>query len=133
MSIILRIVALLGAALFAWIGTGFLIDPTGAAEGFALEASGTHGVSTIRGDMAAFFLVGALGLAWGAIRRAAVPLVFAAALFGIALTGRTINLVQMGSYEGWWMPMTVEAITVVVSVLAAVVLPRASNDEAIDA
>ena len=123
MTIILRIVLLLGGLFYGVMGARFLIDPAAAAEGFALTASGPHGWSTIRGDMAAFFLVGALGLLWGSAWRAGTPLVFTAALFGVALAGRAIHLLQSGSYEGWWMPMTVEAATVLVSLIAARALP----------
>lgn len=124
MAKILRIVLLLGGGFYAVIGASFLIDPNSAAEDFALSASGPHGWSTIRGDMAAFFVVGAMGLLWGAARGAATPLIFTAALFGIAFTGRAINLVQVGSYDGWLAPMTVEAATVFVSLIAASVLSR---------
>ncbi|NCQ64738.1 MAG: hypothetical protein GW757_12550, partial [Alphaproteobacteria bacterium] len=89
---------------------------------------GPHGWSTIRGDMAAFFLVGALGLVWGGARRAATPLIFTAALFGIALTGRAIHLVQAGGHEGWWTPMAIEAATTIISLVAAGVFARAARD-----
>ena len=62
MTTILRIVLLLGGIFYGVMGARFLFYPAGAAEGFALSATGPHGWSTIRGDMAAFFLVGALGL-----------------------------------------------------------------------
>ena len=124
MATSLRIVLLLGGLFYAFMGASFLMDPHGAADGFALAASGPHGWSTIRGDMAAFFLVGALGLLWGAARRAATPLIFTAALFGIAFTGRAINLVLVGAYDGWLLPMAIEAITTVLSLVAARVLSR---------
>ena len=123
MTTILRIVLLLGGIFYGVMGARFLLDPAGAVEGFALSATGPHGWSTIRGDMAAFFLVSALGLLWGAARRAGTPLMFTAALFGIALTGRAINLVQTGTYDGWWMPMVVEAVTMLISLSAARALP----------
>ncbi|MEL7688455.1 hypothetical protein AAG596_14915 [Citromicrobium bathyomarinum] len=127
MTTILRIVLLLGGIFYGVMGARFLFDPAGAAEGFALSATGPHGWATIRGDMAAFFLVGALGLIWGAARRASTPLVFTAALFGIALTGRAINLAQAGSYEGWWTPMVVETATMVIALIAASVLSRTAR------
>merc|ERR1711969_362789 len=127
MTMILRIVLLLGGVFYALMGARFLIDPAAAAEGFALGATGPHGWSTIRGDMAAFFLVGALGLVWGAARRAPTPLLFTAALFGVALTGRAINLMQAGSYDGWWTPMAIEAATVLASVIAALAFSRATD------
>ncbi len=128
MTTILRIVLLLGGIFYVVMGAGFLSDPHAAAEGFALSATGPHGWATIRGDMSAFFLVGALGLLWGAARRAPTPLVFTAALFGVALTGRAINLVQVGSYEGWLLPMAIEAITMAASLIAASVFSRGEID-----
>ena len=127
MITILRIVLLLGGLFFGWIGVGFLMDPAGSAEGFGMSARDTHGLSTIRGDMAAFFTVGALGLIWGAARRTATPLIFTAALFGVAIIGRAINLLQVGDYAGWWMPMTVEAVTVVICLIAARALPATAD------
>ena len=40
------------------------------------------------------------------------------ALFTIAFTGRLVNLIVVGDYEGWWQPMTVEALHVIVIALA---------------
>ena len=45
------------------------------------------------------------------------------ALFAIAFTGRLINLLVVGSYEGWWLPMAVELGHVAILALAIKVWP----------
>ena len=94
------------------IGMGFLVNPSNAGAEFGLTASSVEGLSALRADFTAFFLVGggALVFAGWSDRRGwlAVPL----ALFGIAFIGRLINLAILGAYEGWWIPMLVEAFHV---------------------
>ena len=60
----------------------------------------------------------ALSLAWGAWKRRGDVMLPALGLFGIALTGRLINLVAQGPYEGWIVPVGVEAFHCLVIVLA---------------
>jgi len=85
---------------------------------FGLSIETTHGESTLRGDMTAFFYVTAFSLAFGAWKRRAELLLPALGLFGIALTGRFINLVSQGPYDGWLVPMGVEAFHCLVILIA---------------
>ena len=62
-------------------------------------------------------------MGWTACKRRADMLWPALALFTIAFTGRLVNLVAVGTYDGWWQPMAVEALHVVVMVLAIRLLP----------
>lgn len=100
------------------LGTSFLVDPASGASDFGLEIASRHGESTLRGDMTAFFYVAALSLAWGAWKRRGEALLPALALFGIAFTGRLINLVLEGPYDGWMVPMGVEAFHCLMIILA---------------
>ncbi len=68
--------------------------------------------------MTAFFYVTAFSLAFGAWKRRAELLLPALGLFGIALTGRFINLVAQGPYDGWLVPMGVEAFHCLVILIA---------------
>ena len=47
-----------------------------------------------------------------------------AGLFGIALLGRIVSVAADGTEPGFWLPMAVEAITVVVLLVASRVLPH---------
>ena len=111
---VLRLTILFGAILDGTLGFGFLVDSQRAGADFAIAAKGPLGVSTLRGDMSAFFLVAAVFMLAGAARRRGECLVAPLALFLVALTGRGLDLLLEGPYGGWWLPMTVEALHVAV-------------------
>lgn len=118
MHAILRAIILLLAVLDLVIGTGFLVNPAGAGSDFGLAIATTHGSSTLRGDMTAFFYIAALSMGWGAWRKRGDVLLPALGLFAIAFTGRAINLVIEGTYDGWFTPMFVEGWHIIVLLLA---------------
>ncbi len=118
MHVVLSAILLALAIVDLILGTGFLVDPATAATDFGLEVTGPHGASTLRGDMTAFFYVSALAMAWGAWRRRGDVLLAALALFGIAFTGRFVNLVADGPYAGWMLPMAVEGLHILVLIVA---------------
>ncbi len=118
MHLILSAIILLGAILDMVLGIGFLLNPVSSGADFGLEMASTHGSSTLRGDMTAFFLVAALFMAWGAWKRRGDLLLAPMLLFGIAFSGRAINLAVYGAYENWYLPMLVEAAHVAVMALA---------------
>ena len=118
MRVALSAVILLGAILDAVLGFGFLSDPADSGATFGLAAPGAMGLSAMRADFTAFFLVAAGFMAVGAWQRRGDMLVAPLALFAIALSGRALNLIAVGPYDGWWLPMTVEAAHVAVLALA---------------
>ncbi len=118
MHVILSAVLLALAIIDVVLGTGFLVDPVTAAGDFGLATTGSHGAATLRGDMTAFFYVSAIAMAWGGWRRRGDGLLAALGLFGIAFTGRFVNLLADGPYEGWMVPMGVEALHVVLLIVA---------------
>ncbi|WP_370191064.1 hypothetical protein [Qipengyuania sp.] len=118
MHVILSAVLLALAIVDLVLGTSFLVDPAGGASDFGLAIVSRHGESTLRGDMTAFFYVGALSLAWGAWRRRGDALLPALGLFAIAFTGRFINVVAQGPYAGWMVPMSVEAFHCLLIIVA---------------
>ena len=65
----------------------------------------------------------------GAWRRAGDVLLVPAALFGIAFVGRLVSLFADGAYEGFWVPMGIEALVVVVSLAGHYLLPHHTVDE----
>jgi hypothetical protein len=118
MPIILSGALLLLAILNLVLGTGFLVNPENAGSDFGLAVTTLHGSSTLRGDMTSFFYVSALFIGLGAWQRRGSLLLPALALYAITFTGRAINLVIKGSYDGWIAPMAIEGLTVVLLVLA---------------
>ena len=108
MHVILSAIILILAIIDLVIGTGFLVNPATSGADFGLSVASTHGSSTLRGDMTAFFYISALSMGWGAWRRRGDVLLPALGLFLIAFTGRFINLVIEGPYDGWMVPMGVE-------------------------
>ena len=118
MNFILAALIALGALLDLVLGVSFFVDPALAGADFGLQATSTMGLSAMRGDFTAFFLTAAGFMAWGAWKRRGDVLLPALVLFAIAFTGRLVNLFAVGTYEGWWMPMTVEALHVFVLTFA---------------
>lgn len=113
-----------GGLFFLLAGIGFLTNPASAGADFGLTAAGAKGLSSIRADLTAFFLVASGSMVLGVWQRNAGLLLVAASLFGIALFGRIVGLVVDGSYEGALMPMAVEAVSVVVLYAASRVLAQ---------
>ena len=130
MRFVLTAVLMLGGIVFGLIGFGFLFDPAGSASSFGLAGDEARGLSTLRADMTAFFLVGGVTMIWGAWKRNGELLLVPAALFGIAFTGRAVSLVADGFYQGWWTGMAVEALVVVLSLWASRLLPHEAVGQA---
>lgn len=118
MHLILSAIIVLLAVIDVVVGFGFLVNPAQAGSEFGLTVLGNAGTSALRADFTAFFFVAALFMGWGAWRRRGELLLAPLALFGIAFTGRLINLLLEGGYEDWWIPMAVELVHIVVLVLA---------------
>ena len=129
MRLILTALIFLAGLLDLFLAIGFLTDPAtnGASRGVLPE--GVAGLSTMRADFTAFFLVAAGCMMWGAWRRNGDLLLPPAALFGVALIGRTINLAIHGPYPGFAVPMGVEAFHTVLLVVAWRYLPHHKLEE----
>lgn len=124
MVIALRVVLSLLGLLFLFMGVGFLTDPVGSGADFGLSAAGPQGLSSIRGDMTAFFWVSGASLIIGAWRSNLSLLYVGAALMGIVFCARALSAGIDGTYEDWYLPMAVEGLTVVLALLATRVLAR---------
>lgn len=122
----LAITALLfvGGLFFIYMGVGFLLDPEVAGASFGIAAKGTQGLSSIRADLTALFWVGGGCMIWGAWKRNGDPLVASAALMGVALMARCVSLALDGTYDGWMLPMGIEALTVVLCLIGWKLLPH---------
>lgn len=112
-----------------FMGLNFLLNPAETALGFGLSANGVQGLSTLRADFTAFFGVVAACMMIGAWRRNADLLLVPVAVMGVAVLVRGVSLVLDGAYPGWQVPMTVEALHVVLLVAAWRVLPHHRIEE----
>ncbi len=124
MRLLLTGLIFVGGLLFLFVGVGFLLNPASAAADFGISADSTQGLSSIRADFTSFFVVAAASMILGAWRRNGDLLLVAAALFGIALFGRIVSVLVDGTYEGFMMPMAVEAVTTIILLIASRVLPH---------
>ena len=129
MRLILTALIFLAGMLDLFMAGSFLFDPATIGLTLGVKPDGVSGLSTMRADFTAFFLVAAGCMMWGAWRRNGDLLLVPAALFGIAITGRAINLAIHGGYPGFALPMAVEAFHVVLLVMAWRVLPHHKIEE----
>ncbi len=119
MTLFLRAALLLLGLLYLAIGSFFLFEPDRMGEAFGVAAAGAQGLSTMRADFTAFFWVLGGALVWGGWRSRDDVLWVAAALIGIALAGRGFSLLADGNYTNALQPMLVEAVTLVLALVAA--------------
>ena len=124
MRFIVTALLILGGMVFTGIGIGFLLNPASSAIGFGLEAIDASGLAALRADFTAFFVLAGVCMIWGGWRRNGDVLLVPAALFAIALLGRIVSMAGDGTVEGFWMPMLVEAGSVVLCVIGNRVLPH---------
>ncbi|MGB3472838.1 MAG: hypothetical protein WBA51_18630 [Erythrobacter sp.] len=128
MIIALRAILVLGGLLLGFIGFGFFMDPAASGADFGISpggASEAHGLTSIRADFTAFFVVGGASLIWGALAKRGDALVIGGALMLVTLFGRVVSLSIHGSFDGFLPPMAVEAVLGIAALIGARVLPRA--------
>lgn len=129
MRLVLTALIFLAGMFDLFLAISFLTGPQQAAAGFGLSPTGTAGLSTLRADMTAFFGVAAFCMLWGAWRRNADLLLVPILLFGTAMVARLINVVVAGPYDGWPVPVAVEAFHVVLLLIGWRTLPHHRIDE----
>lgn len=124
MILFLRALLFVGGLFYAILGVGFLFDPAGSGAEFGLMAHDAHGLTTLRADFTAFFVVAGGCMIWGGWARKGDPLLVTAALMVLALAGRFVGLATDGSFAGFWPPMVVEAVTAILALIASRMLPH---------
>lgn len=123
MKLALKVVLSLGGLLLVFMGFGFLTDPVASGADFGLVVEGAHGLTSVRGDMTAFFTVSGACFLWGAWGERRDPLIIGSALMLVVLIVRVISIFDYGTFEGFEAPMIVEAVLGVLGLWAAKVLP----------
>lgn len=118
MHLLLSTVIVVLALLDMVIGIGFFVNPSTAAGDFGLLPKGPQGTAALRADFTAFFLLAAVFMGAGAWKRRADWLVPPLFLFAVAFTGRAVDAIVNGPWEGFWLPMAVEMAHIVILGLA---------------
>ena len=126
MALVLRALLFVGGLFFVLMGIGFLIDPISAGADFGLAPQGTLGLASMRADMTAFFVVAGGCMIWGGWARKGDPLLVTAALMGIAIIGRLYTLVVDGPHDDWFLPIIVEAVTIIIALMGSRMLPHSA-------
>ena len=111
------------------IAARFVFSPVATAKDFGLNPLGPMGVAVLRADFTAFFVVGAIAMILGALRGNGQLLMVAASLYAIAMTGRIVTALLMGTQPGFWVPVAVEAVHVLLLLTAWRTLPRLRQGE----
>ena len=124
MKIALRIVLALGGLLLLYMGFGFLTDPVSSGADFGLTVDGAHATTSVRSDFTAFFGVSGAAFLWGAWKQHGSALIFGAALMLVTLAARLVSLAVDGSFEGYYVPMIVEAVLGFGGLAGAKILPE---------
>lgn len=124
MALVLRALLFVGGLFFVLMGIGFLLDPVGSGADFGIAPQGTLGLASMRADMTAFFVVAGGCMIWGGWARKGDPLLVTAALMAIAIIGRLYTLILNGPHDEWFVPIIVEAVTVILALLGSRMLPH---------
>ena len=116
------LVGVFGLVFGAW----FFAETPSASAYFFVQPLGAAGQATLRADMSSFFLVGAAWAFFAARTGRGAALLVPGALYAIAISGRAVNLIVNGPYEGAALPMVVEAVLIALCVFGYRTLrPRA--------
>ncbi|GGD87373.1 hypothetical protein GCM10011515_03630 [Tsuneonella deserti] len=124
MRLILTALIFVEGLFFLVMGLGFLFMPASTVTSFHLSPDGAGGLAVLRADFPALFFVGGGAMIWGAWKRNGDLLLVPAAIFGVALFGRIVSVVADGTYPGFFPPMLVEALAVVLSLFGSRLLPH---------
>ena len=129
MRLVLTALLFVGGLVFVFYGISFLVMPGSIGPGFGLQPASAMGSATVRADMTAFFLVSGACMMLGAWKRSGDVLLVPAALCGIALFGRLVSVFADGAYDGFWLTMLGEALTVAISLAGHQLLPHHDVEE----
>jgi nitrate reductase gamma subunit len=131
MSMRLFVTALvfLGGLFMVLLALSFLFQPESTAAGIGIAATRTQGLSTLRGDMFGFFGIIGICMLWGAWKRKGDLLLVPAIIMVVVIIGRIVSATQDGTYDGYLVPMAIEALIAALLLLARSMLPHHTLEE----
>ena len=113
------------AGLFSLImGSMAILTPVDLGNALGLAAQGPLGLNALRADMGSFFLASAIACGLALFAGRPNWLWGAAALYGLAVTGRIIGVIVEGPPAGVVQPIVIELVLVVLLVFGAKRLAR---------
>ena len=124
MRLAITALVFLGGLFFVLLGLGFLLQPEVAGAGIGIAAQKTQGFSTLRGDMFGFFAIIGICMLWGAWARKGDLLLVPAIIMVIVIIGRIVSAAMDGTYEGYIVPMAIEAVIAALLIVARNMLPH---------
>lgn len=114
----------LGGLFFVLLGLGFLFQPEVAGAGIGLAAQNTQGLSTLRGDFLGFFGIIGICMLWGAWARKGDLLLVPAIIMVVVIIGRLVSAATDGTFDGFAIPILIEAAIAVLLLVARNMLPH---------
>lgn len=107
------------------IAMSVLFQPvTTAPSLLGITPEGTHAMSTLRGDVQAFFSIIGITMLWGAWKRSGDLLLVPAIIMVLVVIGRLVSVAQDGMYDGFAMAVGVEVAITVLLLWARALLPH---------
>jgi len=86
-------------------------------------------LSTLRADFLGFFGIIGICMVWGAWRRNGDVLMVPAIIMLVVITGRIISAIVDGPYEGYMVPIAMEAIIAALLFTARAMVPHHRMEE----
>jgi len=111
------------------LALAFLFQPETTGAGIGLAATNTQGLSTLRADFLGFFGIIGICMVWGAWRRNGDVLMVPAIIMLVVITGRIISAIVDGPYEGYMVPIAMEAIIAALLFTARAMVPHHRMEE----
>lgn len=121
---IARIVLGLQGAAAVFIAANVWMDPVRVAAQLGVAPIGDLGLSTIRGDIGGFFAGAGLFMIAAALTAERRWLFAPLAFTSLALAGRVYAMLVIGMKPEFVQPMTIEAVTIAILVVAYMLLGR---------
>ena len=118
---LMGIVALLGSV-------GFMLDPAGMEADFAVVASRTDGLGTLRGDLGGMFLTAAIFILYGSRPGKSAWLIVPTVLLFAVLFGRGIHIVLDGLTQPAIRSTLIEIVSIVILEFARIRLPALEKE-----
>ena len=111
------------------LALAFLFQPETTAATIGIAATNTQGLSTLRADFLGFFGIIGVCMVWGAWRRNGDVLLVPAIIMVVVIAGRIVSAIMDGPYEGFMVPIMLEAVIAALLLAARAMVPHHRVEE----